>query len=109
MGIRLQLYFSNTFPSYTPTTAANAVDYVDFTYNSGTSKFEITQINYGNQSSPSASTFSDIARLFGDGSDGAVTLDGTVNRRLGIQNKLGLYDDARHLLHYARHQYRRGA
>lgn len=71
-------YFSNTFPSYTPTTAANAVDYIDFTYNSGTTKFEITQINYGNQSSPSASTFSDIARLFGDGSDGAATLDGTV-------------------------------
>ena len=70
--------YSNSISGYTASTDLSSSDYLEFFYNSDVSKWDIVRVILGAQTSPSASSFLDYARLFGDGSDGAVTLDGTV-------------------------------
>ena len=69
--------YSNSISGYTASTDLSSSDYLEFIYNSDASKWDIVRVILGAQTSPSASSFLDYTRLFGDGSDGAATLDGS--------------------------------
>ncbi len=68
--------FCNDQTSYTVTADASAYDVLGFTYNATDSKFDLTLVVQGFQASPSASA-AVTYQPYGDGSDGACTLDGT--------------------------------
>lgn len=69
--------FSNTYSGYTASTDLSSYDILEFKFNATDTKYDLYNISQGFQTSPSASTFTDYGHLFGDGSDGAVAMDGT--------------------------------
>lgn len=76
LGTAGKIRFSNTHRTYSMTQTVSAYDLIKFVYNATDDKFDIADIIRGIQAAPTVSS-GEYTNNFGDGSNGAVVLDGT--------------------------------
>lgn len=79
--------FSDSISSYAMTAALSAVDILNFRYNLGDTKYDLIGGILGLQTSPAGSSATASVE-YGDGTDGAVDMDGT-NTYAGFASKSG--------------------
>lgn len=78
LGTAGGVQFSNDIASYVMTPSVDAVDVLEFLYDATASKYNLIKVTKGFQSSPTQSPPAGAVQVdFGDGSDGAINLDGT--------------------------------
>lgn len=69
--------YSNDITTYTMSSDVGAYDILTFIFNATDDKYDLTQATKGFQTSPSASNANLDKQPYGDGSDGAITFDGS--------------------------------